>query len=177
MEVSSDYNEAMSLRSAAYINFPQAVPSTYMIDRKIAPCIYHCPIQLNARDYVGLIAEGRFLDALDLIRARLPFPGIIGRICHHPCEDRCLRGKKVDQPIAICALKRFVADYEIGNREIPVPAIEKERNESIAIIGGGPAGLTCAIELKKMGFKVTIFEAHDRTRWYALSWNSSISFA
>lgn len=162
MEVSSDYNEAMSLRSAAYINFPQAVPSTYMIDRKIAPCIYHCPIQLNARDYVGLIAEGKFLDALDLIRERLPFPGIIGRICHHPCEDRCLRGRKVDQPIAICALKRFVADYEIGKREIPVPAIEKERNESIAIIGGGPAGLTCAIELRKMGFKVTIFEVHDK---------------
>jgi len=162
LEVRSDYNEEMSLRSAAYIDFPQAVPSTYMIDRKIAPCTYHCPVKLNVRDYVGLIAEGRFLDALDLIRERLPFPGIIGRICNHPCEDVCLRGKEVDQSIAICALKRFVADYEVGKREIPVPNIEQKRKERVAIIGGGPAGLACAIELRKMGFRITIFEAHDK---------------
>ncbi|MDD5009973.1 MAG: FAD-dependent oxidoreductase, partial [Syntrophorhabdaceae bacterium] len=162
LEVGSDYNMGMSQRSAAYLNFPQAIPSTYMIDREIAPCINRCPVNLNARDYVGLIAEGRFLDALDLIRERLPFPGIIGRICNHPCEDECLRGRKVDQPVAICALKRFVADYEVGKREIPVPETGEAKKENVAIIGGGPAGLACAIELRKAGYGVTVFEAHDK---------------
>ena len=162
LEVSNDYNEGMSRRSAAYINFPQAIPSTYMIDREIAPCVNECPVNLNARDYVGLIAEGKFLEALDLIRERLPFPGIIGRICAHPCEEVCLRGRKVEQPIAICALKRFVADYEKGKREIPIPEIAFDRGKKVAIIGGGPAGLACAIELKKAGYRITIFEAHDK---------------
>ncbi|HOE17653.1 MAG TPA: FAD-dependent oxidoreductase [Syntrophorhabdaceae bacterium] len=162
LEVGSGYNMGMSQRSAAYLNFPQAIPSAYMIDREIAPCVDRCPVNLNARDYVGLIAEGRFFEALDLIRERLPFPGIIGRICSHPCEDVCLRGTKVDQPIAICALKRFVADYEAGKREIPVPEIAAARKEKVAVIGGGPAGLSCAIELRKAGYDVTVFEAHDR---------------
>jgi len=162
LEVGSGYNMGMSQQSAAYLNFPQAIPSTYMIDREIAPCIDRCPVNLNARDYVGLIAEGRFFDALDLIRERLPFPGVIGRICSHPCEDECLRGRKVDQPVAICALKRFVADYEAGKREAPVPEIAGVLKEKIAVIGGGPAGLACAIELRKAGYGVTVFEAHDR---------------
>jgi heterodisulfide reductase subunit A-like polyferredoxin len=162
LEVGSGYNMGMSQRSAAYLDFPQAIPSAYMIDREIAPCVDRCPVNLNARDYVGLIAEGRFFDALDLIRERLPFPGVIGRICSHPCEDECLRGTKVDQPIAICALKRFVADYEVGKREIPVPETGEVREGKVAIIGGGPAGLACAIELRRSGYNVTVFEAHDR---------------
>jgi heterodisulfide reductase subunit A-like polyferredoxin len=162
LEVGNVYNEGLSLRSAAFINFPQAIPSTYMIDRQLAPCIYTCPINLNARDYVGLIAEGRFLEALDMIRETLPFPGIIGRICAHHCESACLRGKEVDQPIAICALKRFVADYEEGKREMPVPLSGPDRKKKVAIIGGGPAGVTCAMELRKAGYAVTIFDAHDR---------------
>ncbi len=162
LEVNSDYNEGLSKRSAAFINFPQAIPSTYMIDREIAPCVNLCPVNLNARDYVGLIAEGKFLEALDLIREILPFPGIIGRICAHPCEEQCLRGKKIDQPIAICALKRFVADYEVGKRDIPVPKTGPDKGKRVAVIGGGPAGLECALELRKAGYRVTIFEAHDR---------------
>jgi heterodisulfide reductase subunit A-like polyferredoxin len=162
LEVGADYNEGLSRRSAAYINFPQAIPSTYMIDREIAPCVNRCPVNLNARDYVGLIAEGKFLEALDLIRERLPFPGVIGRICAHPCEEECLRGRKVDQPVAICALKRFVADYEKGRREIPVPDAGPERGRKVAVIGGGPAGIACGMELRKAGFGVTIFEAHDK---------------
>ena len=162
LEVGSDYNEGLSIRSAAFINFPQAIPSTYMIDREVAPCVNRCPVNLNARDYVGLIAGGRFLEALDLIRERLPFPGIIGRICAHPCEEVCLRGRKADQPIAICALKRFVADYEKDKREIPVPETGPDKDKKVAIIGGGPAGLACAIDLRKAGYAVTIFEAHDK---------------
>ncbi len=162
LEVGNVYNEEMSLRSAAFINFPQAIPSTYMIDRQLSPCIYTCPINLNARDYIGLIAEGKFFEALDLVRDKLPFPGIIGRICAHPCENACLRGKEVDQPIAICALKRFLADYEIGRREPLLPAIAPEKNKTAAVIGAGPAGLTCAVELRKAGYRVTIFDANEQ---------------
>ncbi len=163
LEVGNVYNEEMSLRSAAFINFPQAIPSTYMIDRQLSPCIYTCPINLNARDYIGLIAEGEFLQALDLIREKLPFPGIIGRICAHPCENACLRGKEVDQPIAICALKRFAADYETGvRREPPLPDTGTEKNKNVAVIGAGPAGVTCAIELRKAGYKVTVFDANEK---------------
>jgi heterodisulfide reductase subunit A-like polyferredoxin len=162
LEVSNPYNEGLSGRSAAFINFPQAIPSAYMIDREIAPCINRCPVNLNVRDYVGLIAEGRFLEALDLIREKLPFPGVIGRICAHPCEEVCLRGRKVEQPIAICALKRFVADYEKSKRDIPVPEIIAEKEKRTAIIGAGPAGLACAIDVRKAGYKVTVFEAHDK---------------
>jgi heterodisulfide reductase subunit A-like polyferredoxin len=162
LEVGNVYNEEMSLRSAAFINFPQAIPSTYMIDRQLSPCIYTCPINLNARDYIGLIAEGRFLEALDLIREKLPFPGIIGRICAHPCEGACLRGKEVDQPLAICALKRFVADYEEGRREAPLPVTQAEKEQKVAIIGAGPAGTACAVELRKAGWGVTVFDANDK---------------
>jgi heterodisulfide reductase subunit A-like polyferredoxin len=162
IEVESNYNEELSNRSAAYINFPQAIPSTYSIDREMAPCVDRCPINLNARDYVGLVAEGKFLEALDVIRDRLPFPGVIGRICSHPCEDACLRGRKVDEPISICALKRFVADYEVGRREPWTPDVGTDNGKHVAVVGGGPSGMTCAIELRKAGCNVTIFEATDR---------------
>ncbi len=162
LEVGNVYNEEMSLRSAAFINFPQAIPSTYMIDRQLSPCIYTCPINLNARDYIGLIAEGKFLEALDLIREKLPFPGIIGRICAHPCENACLRGKEIDQPLAICALKRFVADYERGRREPSLPVTNVEKGKKAAIIGAGPAGFTCAVELRKAGYGVTVFDANEK---------------
>jgi heterodisulfide reductase subunit A-like polyferredoxin len=162
LEVPADYNEGLSRRSGAYINFPQAIPSTYSIDREIPPCVNRCPINLNVRDYVGLIAQGRFLEALDVIREKLPFPGTIGRICNHPCEDACLRGEKVDQPLAVCALKRFVADYETGRREMPLPEVGEDKGKKVAVIGGGPSGMTCAIELRKAGYGVTIFEGHEK---------------
>jgi len=162
LEVTNPYNKGLSKRSAAFLNFPQAIPSTYMIDREIAPCVNRCPVEINVRDYVGLIAEGRYLEALDVIREKLPFPGTIGRICTHPCEEVCLRGKKVDQPIAICALKRFVADYEMDKRDIPIQETEPVKDKKVAIIGGGPAGLACAIEIRKAGYTVTVYEAHDK---------------
>jgi len=143
LEVPADYNEGLSRRSAAYINFPQAIPSTYMIDREIAPCVNRCPVNLNARGLRGLDRTGRYLEALDVIRQRLPFPGVIGRICNHPCEDVCIRGQKVDQPIAICALKRFVADYS-GQERNAGPEVAPDKGKSVAIVGGGPSGMACA---------------------------------
>ncbi len=159
LEVLSEYNEGETGRSAIYINYPQAVPSTYVIDKEDPPCAIACPIHLDVREYVGLIAEGRYDESLAIIRKKLPFPSVCGRICSHPCETMCLRGRKVDEPIAIASLKRFVADYEASSgKPIPVPVVHEKREEKVAVIGAGPAGLTCANDLALKGYQVQVFE-------------------
>ena len=132
------------------------------MEGELPPCQAACPVNLETRDYVRLIGEGKYFDALDVIREDLPFPGIIGRICHHPCEGACVRGEKLDEPVSLCALKRFVADYEAGKREIPSPQVGTEKNKRVAVIGGGPSGMTCALDLRRAGYGVTLFEGHDR---------------
>jgi heterodisulfide reductase subunit A len=109
---------------------------------------------------VGLIADGRYLDSLSVIRDRLPLPGSIGRICPHPCETACNR-QYLDEPISICFLKRYVADVELNENIEPVyETPEKKFSEKIAVIGAGPAGLTCAYDLARLGYEqVKIFEA------------------
>ena len=119
-------------------------------------CADACPAHVNVPEYVGLIAEGRFADALDVIRRRNPFPSVCGRACHHPCELFCRRGD-VDDPVAIRHLKRFVADYVAQDR--PPPAWQGPRRGRVAIVGAGPAGLTAAYFLALMGRKVEVFEA------------------
>ena len=159
LEVLSEYNEGETGRSAVYINYPQAVPSTYVIDREDPPCAIACPVHLEVREYVGLIAEGRYEESLAIIRKKLPFPSVCGRVCSHPCEEMCLRGREADDPVAIASLKRFVADYEeASGKPIPVPVIREKKEEKIAIIGAGPAGLTCANDLALMGYAVHVFE-------------------
>ena len=124
-----------------------------------APCRTACPIGVNAQGYVALIAKGRHREALALVRDRNPLPGICGRVCTHPCEAACRRGE-VDEPVAICRLKRYAADLEISEK-IPFawPAPLVEREERIAVVGAGPAGLTAAYELCRIGYRVTVFEA------------------
>jgi heterodisulfide reductase subunit A-like polyferredoxin len=160
LEVCSEYNEGLTSRKAIFINYPQAIPSTHVIDRKDAPCTAQCPVHLDVREYVGAIAAKEFTQSLEIIRGKLPFPGIIGRICPHPCEEECLRGTKVDEPLSICALKRFVADWEQrqgkGRSQNPPEPLYQEQ---VAVVGGGPAGLTCALDLARRGYRVTIFEA------------------
>jgi thiosulfate reductase/polysulfide reductase chain A len=120
-----------------------------------APCKNACPAGLDIQGYIALIRKGQYKEALDVIKYDIPLPGVIGRICNHPCEAVCERGLH-DAPVAICALKRFVADQV--QDDIPPPKIEF-RKEKVAIIGSGPAGLTCAYYLIKQGYPVTIFEA------------------
>ena len=123
-----------------------------------APCEHTCPVNVDAVGYIALIAEGRFEEALDLIRQRNPLAGVCGRVCHHPCEVRCKRGD-IDEPIAIASLKRFVADYGMGLGVETKVAVSEPKYEKVAIVGSGPAGLTSAFHLAKQGYKVTIFEA------------------
>lgn len=122
-----------------------------------APCVSACPSHLPIYEYIELIKEGRFTESLDAIRRATCLPGVLGRVCIRPCEENCRR-QNVDECVSIKWLKRFVADYEIEKRKEPIIKKESERSEKVAIIGAGPAGLSCAYYLAQKGYKVTIFE-------------------
>ena len=163
LELSSEYNQDLTKRKAIFIDYPQAVPNTHVIDRKNAPCQLTCPVRLPIREYVGLIASGDFEQSLSIIREKLPFPATIGRICTRPCEETCIRGEEMEEPVAICQLKRFVADQEIEQgKAIPIEKPEKTHEDKVAVLGGGPAGLTAAYNLARNGYPVTIFEGQDK---------------
>lgn len=158
--IDDPYRSRMPLRTAIDSLTPGG--RGYNILRQAPPCQEACPVHLDVRGYVGMAADGRHRDSLALIREKLPFPGIIGRICTRPCEAACNRSL-ADQPVAICALKRFVADKEIEEGVSPGARPEAKRAETsgkrVAVIGSGPAGLSCAYELAGMGHTVTVFEA------------------
>ena len=148
-----------SLKKAVDCISEKGIPRTFFIDkRKNPPCQNACPLGINIQGYLALIASGKFREALNLIRESAPLTGILGRICHHPCESQCRRNE-IDEPLAICSSKRFVADYELENPYHDSGTEHKERyKERIAIIGSGPAGLMAAWELTRLGYRVTIFE-------------------
>ena len=153
------FNEGLSIRRAAYKLYPQAVPNAYAIEKKgIAPCRDACPAGQRAQGYIALIREGRWEDALRVIKLDNPFPGICGRICNHRCETACNRGL-LDEPINIRALKRFVTDKVYAQPRQPVEPAPRLYPQRVAIIGAGPCGLTAAQDLVRAGYGVTIFEA------------------
>jgi heterodisulfide reductase subunit A len=153
----NEFDMEMADRHAIYVPFPQAVPNKYTIDKRgWPPCKDACPAHIDVQGYVALIGQGKFAEALSLIRQTIPFPGVIGRVCNHPCEEACNRGD-YDQPIAICSLKRFVADFE--EEPAPLPGIETQKDQAVAIVGAGPAGLTAAHDLALQGYAITVFEA------------------
>jgi len=123
----------------------------------LPPCQQACPIHQDARGYVALIAKGKFKEAIELIREVNPLPAVCGFICHHPCEEACLR-EEVDQPVPIRMLKRFIAEHD-RKRERLNKRPKKKKREKVLVVGSGPAGLTCANDLSLLGFRVTIFEA------------------
>ncbi|MEN8243814.1 MAG: FAD-dependent oxidoreductase [Thermodesulfobacteriota bacterium] len=123
-----------------------------------APCADACPIHLDIPRYVELIKEGKFEDSLDVIRCRLPIPGIVGRVCVRPCEENCRRAN-LDDAVSIKYLKRFVADRELAMHKVPGYEIEpSQKTGKVAIVGAGPAGVTCAYHLARKGHAVTVFE-------------------
>ena len=136
------------------------------IDRIIEGCIGDevpccqaaCPLHVDVKGSIALISQGKFDEALELIRQKNPLLAVCSRVCTHPCETECTRGK-VDKPVAIRDLKFYIADYELGigtKETTPVPQTKEER---VAIVGSGPAGLSAAYSLLKLGYGVTIFEA------------------
>ncbi len=153
------FDEGLKPRRAAFRLYPQAIPDAFAIEKQgVAPCRDACPAGQRAQGYIALIREGRYADALRTIKEDNPFPAICGRICDHRCESACSRNK-VDEPVNIRGLKRFVVDQEYARpRTAPEPAA-RTRAERIAIIGAGPCGLTAAQDLVRQGYGVTVFEA------------------
>lgn len=122
------------------------------------PCQVACPAGVNGQDFLYLTAQGKYKDALELVRLAIPFAGVLGRVCTHPCETRCERGN-VEESLSIRSLHRFIADYEFRSGKKEAAPIEKTKEDGVAIIGSGPAGLACAYDLVRNGYPVTVFEA------------------
>jgi len=159
----SEFEMGLAKRGMAYIPFPQAIPHIATIDKREerpckAACKEACPIHMNVLGYASLIKEGRFSEAYEVIRKTNPLPAICGRVCYAPCESACNRGQ-VDEPLAIRALKRFVADYELKAGRAKATPVEKTKEDKVAIVGSGPAGLACAYDLVRQGYPVTVFES------------------
>ena len=130
-----------------------------------SPCQHTCPVGMDIPSYVALIRAGRIDDAYKVLKQSNPFPSVCGRVCGHTCQLKCRRGQ-LDEPVAIMHLKRFITDHAKRPKIVSFPVTRKER---VAIIGAGPSGLTAALELKKRGYAVTVFEelpeAGGMLRW------------
>jgi glutamate synthase (NADPH/NADH) small chain len=134
--------------------------STRCLECKEPLCVDGCPVGIDIRGFIQLVMQKDYVGAVNKIREANYLPAICGRVCPQEtqCEELCVLGKKLT-PVAIGKLERFVADYEMKNNLFVTPAVAAKRDEKIAIVGSGPSGLTCAAELAKLGYQVTIFEA------------------
>ncbi|MHA2060016.1 MAG: FAD-dependent oxidoreductase, partial [Candidatus Ranarchaeia archaeon] len=171
VELYNEFDEGLTLRTATSRLFPQAIPNKYYIDKHgSSPCRQGCPLGMNTHAMANLIAAGKLPEALGVIRQDIVFPRILGRVCHHPCEDACYRGD-IDEPISIMSLKRFVADLEAdGKIEMPIPPLgpneilpptpldPKVLGKRVAIVGSGPGGMAVAHYLAEQGVKPVIFD-------------------
>lgn len=171
IEVSNPFDLHLSKRKASYRFSAQSVPNAYVIEKRgVAPCRNACPTDQRAQGYIALIHQRRYADAYWAIRREHPFPSVCGRVCNHRCEDACTRGK-YDEPVNIMGLKRFVADWAYSHRrELPnmrdksvvgTPFAHKPRStgKKVAVIGAGPAGLTAALDLVRLGYAVSVYDA------------------
>jgi len=157
----SEYDMGLVARKATYKPYAQAIPGGFAIEKvDKAPCRMACPANLNVQGYVQMVKVGKYREAIEIIMQDLPLPGILGRVCPHPCEKSCRR-LEVDTPISIRELKRVAAD-RTDLSEIPVPEVQP-RDEKVAVVGSGPAGLTAAYFLALEGYKVSVYEAMPET--------------
>ncbi len=158
IDIPNLFDEGLRDRQAAYKLYPQAMPSAFAIEKRgTAPCKATCPAHVSVQGYIALINKGKYREALELFKESHPFPAICGRVCHHPCEGVCTRGD-ADEPLAIQYLHRFIADLDLQSDSPYVPEVKEKRDQKIAIIGSGPAGLTAAYYLAMEGYNVTVFE-------------------
>ena len=148
-EVSFGYDEAMALEEA-----------TRCIGCKNAPCMTGCPVGVHIPEFIAHVKQGEFDKAYEVIRLTNNLPAICGRVCPQEtqCESKCVRGLKGD-PVGIGRLERFCADYAMARKDRPAPEAARKNGKRVAVIGSGPAGLTCAGDLAKLGYEVTIYEA------------------
>ena len=134
-------------------------------DTGTAPCKTACPAHLPVQGYIKMASQGRYMDALKLIKNENPFPAVCGAICNRRCEDACTRGT-IDEPIAIDEIKKFIAAKEINEKDRYIPKTVnhegKQFEEKIAIVGAGPAGMSAAYYLRCKGYPVTVFEREDK---------------
>ncbi|MBU0969437.1 MAG: FAD-dependent oxidoreductase, partial [Proteobacteria bacterium] len=156
VDVKNLFDQGLSDRKAIFKLYPQGMPGAFAVDKQTtAPCKATCPAHVSIQGFIALMHQGKFKEALRLFKQEHPFPDACGRVCHHPCEAICTRGD-ADQPLAIQALHRFLATLDAEDPYIP--EIKEKREEKIAIVGSGPAGLTAAYFLAQKGYQVTIFE-------------------
>jgi heterodisulfide reductase subunit A-like polyferredoxin len=157
VDVENRFDEGLRDRKAIYKLYPQGMPGAYAVDKRgTAPCKATCPAHVSIQGFIALMQKGKYAEALKLFKQEHPFPGSCGRVCHHPCESVCTRGD-ADQPLAIQYLHRYLSELDFEGTPY-IPEIPEKRNEKIAIVGSGPAGLTCAYYLAQKGYGVTIFE-------------------
>jgi NADPH-dependent glutamate synthase beta subunit-like oxidoreductase len=155
------FNEGLMQRTAIDFQGPREFGWKYNIEKETPACQERCPVHIDIRRYVGLIAEGRYEEAISVIREKNPLPAVCGYVCPHPCETACNRGHQ-DEPVAIDALKRFAATYEIEMRKAgklaPPKPRARDKKTKVAVVGAGPAGLTVAHDLALDGYRCTVFE-------------------
>lgn len=161
IEIPNLFDMRLREKKAAYKLYPQAMPGAYAIEKKgTAPCKVTCPAHVSVQGWIALMNQGQYDDALKLFKQEHPFPGICGRVCHHPCEGACTR-HQVDDPLGIMYLHRYLADVDMQSDKPYVPEKKEAKNEKAAVIGSGPAGLTAAYFLAIEGYQVTVFEKHE----------------
>jgi heterodisulfide reductase subunit A-like polyferredoxin len=166
VEVNDKFNRDLGTRKAIQKYYAQAIPNKpNILKLGHAPCKMECPANINIQGYIQLIKKKEYVKAVNLIRERNPLAAICGRVCPAPCETACTRST-VDSPLAIRQLKRFASDQEIKLVQSGALKLPEQKNPSmdtkkIAIVGGGPAGLTAAGDLADKGFAVTIYESRD----------------
>jgi heterodisulfide reductase subunit A len=171
VDITSEFDHDLVTRKAVYRFSAQSVPGAYAIDKQgVAPCRAACPTDQRAMGYVSLVRKKRYADAYWAIRREHPFPSVCGRVCNRNCEEACSRGK-VDEPVNIMGIKRFVADWAYEHRDeltnmrdksiagTPFQHNPEPTGKRVAVIGAGPAGLTAALDLVRLGHAVKVFDA------------------
>jgi len=168
IELPDEFNEGLSQRKAIYRPHAESIPAAYLVSKRgTPPCEAACPAGTPGQGYIGLIAQGRYQEALEVIKRHNPFPATVGRVCDHPWEAECERAL-VDEPVAMYALERFVADWVYAHRHqgsgetVPGSGTRRRAQPSgkrVAIVGSGPAGLSAAFFLAREGYRPTVFEA------------------